>query len=55
MPKKITYPKAKRALVALAAVYECADLTPEERADVEKAANAVRAICDRIPDEAAGR
>jgi hypothetical protein len=55
MAKKLTYSKAKRALTALAAVYECADLTPEERADVEMACNTVRAICDRIPDEPAGR
>jgi hypothetical protein len=53
MTKKLTYPKAKRALTALAAVYECADLTAEEREDVEKACNTVRALCDRIPEAGA--
>ncbi|MDX2922549.1 hypothetical protein [Streptomyces sp. NE06-03C] len=52
MPK-LTYPKAKRALTALNALYDCVeDLTEQEREDLELAANAVRAICDRIPDPA---
>ncbi|MGC5264128.1 hypothetical protein ACPXCO_24220 [Streptomyces cyaneofuscatus] len=50
MPKKLTYPKAERALRALNALYECTDLTAEERENVERAANTVRALCDRIPD-----
>ncbi|MFD7861833.1 hypothetical protein [Streptomyces sp. NPDC059783] len=49
MPK-LTYPKAKRALTALLVLWDCEDLTEQEREDLEKAANAVRALCDRIPD-----
>lgn len=49
MSKKITYPKARRALNALSAVWDCEDLTEEERENLEKALNTVRAICDRIP------
>jgi hypothetical protein len=50
-PKMLTYPKAKRALTALAPLWECTDLTDEEREDLEKAINTVRALCDRIPDD----
>ncbi len=47
---KLTYPKAKRALTALAALLDSDGLTEAEREELEKAANAVRAICDRIPE-----
>lgn len=49
--KTLTYPKAKRALSSLAVLWECSDLTEEERADLEKALNTVRAMCDRIPED----
>ncbi|BDM70547.1 hypothetical protein HEK616_40340 [Streptomyces nigrescens] len=52
MAKKLTYPKAKRALSALASLWECVDLTEEERDELEKALNTVRALCDRITEEA---
>lgn len=51
MAKKLTYPKAKRALNALIPLWDCSDLTEEERVNVEKALNTVRALCDRIPDD----
>ena len=50
MAKQLTYNKAIRALMTLNKLEECAGLTDEEREDLIKAANTVRAICDRIPD-----
>ncbi|MEU5476691.1 hypothetical protein [Streptomyces mirabilis] len=51
MAIKLTYPKAHRALRALAVLWDCADLTEEERENLEKALNTTRALCDRIPEE----
>jgi len=51
MAKKLTYNKASRALKALIPLWDCEDLTEEERENLEKALNTVRALCDRIPED----
>lgn len=47
--RKLTYRKADRALLAIAALIEGEGITPREIQEMDRAADAVRAIRDRLP------
>lgn len=47
--KRLTWRKVDRALSAIVELIECEDSTPIERADLDRAADTVRAVRDRLP------
>jgi hypothetical protein len=47
--KRLTWRRADRALSALVDLMECEDTAPLEFRDLDRAADAVRAIRDRLP------
>ncbi len=51
--RKLTYAKADRALLAIIDLIECDDATSADVQDLDKAADTVRAIRDRLPQTGA--
>jgi hypothetical protein len=49
-PRKLTYAKADRALTAIVELIECADTTAADVQNLDRAADIVRAIRDRLTD-----
>lgn len=55
MPKRqrrLTYAKADRALLAIVEMIECVDTTSADVQDLDQAADTVRAIRDRLAEQA---
>lgn len=49
--RKLTYAKARRALDAIIDLIECDDATDADVQNLDRAADTVRAICDRVGGE----